>query len=68
MLFMNEYDIEMAVRRNTSHPVLRKATSFLLEFKEEVNGHSDGWAYWSAPVRSAAKLMTLIQSGNAVKT
>lgn len=65
MKFMNECDIDFAVQRHANHPVLSKATDFLYKFKEEVNAHSDGWPYWSAPVRAAAKLITLIQSGDA---
>jgi hypothetical protein len=63
--FMNEYDIDTAVLRHARHPVLGPAARFLDAFKDEVNAHSDGWPYWSAPVRSAAKLMTLIERGDA---
>ena len=61
MLFMNEFDIDMAIQR-TKDPVIRKAVQFLVGFKDQVNSHSDGWAYWGAPVKAAAKLMTLIQN------
>jgi hypothetical protein len=62
MMYMNDYEIERAVRRYEGHPVLGKATAFLLAFMHEVNAHSDGWAYWRPPVESAKKLMMLIQS------
>lgn len=65
MIFMNEYDIDYACQRYAAHPVLGPATRFLSHFKDEVNAHSDGWPYWSAPVKSAAKLMALIQQGTA---
>ena len=60
MLFMNEYEIDEAVRRHTHDPILAEATRFLQEFKNEVNAHSDGWAYWQPAIRSAKQLMTLI--------
>jgi hypothetical protein len=62
MMFMNEWDIRETARRYAAHPALGPATTFLLEFMEEVNAHSDGWPYWSPPVRSAAKLMALINT------
>jgi hypothetical protein len=65
--FMNEYDIEDAVRTLGNDPVLGKAARFLKEFMDQVNSHSDGWAYWRAPVAAAGQLMTLIEQGMAVK-
>jgi hypothetical protein len=62
MLFMNETEIDMAVSRFNNHPVLSRATRFLRAFRDDVNGHSDGWPYWSAPVKAAAQLMKLIQT------
>jgi hypothetical protein len=44
-------------------PVLGKAVRFLSAFKDEVNSHSDGWAYWKLPSNAAGQLMTLIQAG-----
>lgn len=61
MRFMNEFDIESAHNRYRNHPVLGKATRFLLEFMNEVNAHSDGWPYWAVPVRAARQLMELIE-------
>ena len=66
MLFLNENDIEMYTGRFAAHPALGPATRFLTRFKDEVNRHSDGWPYWSAPVRAAAKLMGLIERGDRV--
>jgi len=63
MLYMNDYDIQIAGHRHGCHPVLGKAVRFLAAFKDEVDSHSDGWAYWRAPLKSAVKLMTLIQNG-----
>jgi hypothetical protein len=63
LLYMNDYDIELAKQVLSGDPVLGPAVRFLEAFKEEVDSHSDGWAYWHAPVAAAAKLMTLIQDG-----
>jgi hypothetical protein len=60
MNYMNDYDIMLAQQRANT-PVLRKAVQFLAAFKEQVNDHSDGWAYWKCPVNAANKLMELIQ-------
>lgn len=61
MKFMNEMDIQDAVDRFRNDPVLGPATRFLNNFKNEVNAHSDGWPYWSQPVRAAAKLIELVE-------
>jgi hypothetical protein len=65
MMFMNEYEIDFAVEHHASHPVLAKATKLLAAYRDEINRNSDGWPYWSIAVKAAAKLMVLIQSGNA---
>ena len=65
MMFMNEYEINDRAERYRNHPVLGPATRFLQAYMGEVNAHSDGWPYWSPPVKAAAKLMTLIQRGDA---
>jgi hypothetical protein len=59
---MNKYEIDEAARCYATDPILGKASRFLQEFKDEVNAHSDGWAYWKPAMISAAKLMTLIRS------
>jgi hypothetical protein len=61
--FMNTYDIDEAVNILGNDPVLGKAARFLKEFKDQVDSHSDGWAYWRAPVAAANQLMTLIEAG-----
>ena len=67
MLYMNDFDIAIATQRNADHPVLSRATAFLVEFRDEVNSHSDGWPYWSAPLKAARKLMELVQSDDATE-
>ena len=61
MNYMNGSEIDCATQRFSQHPILSKATAFLAAFKEEVDSHSDGWAYWKAPVAAANKLMEMIQ-------
>ena len=67
MMFMNEWEIREQCDRWRWHQTLGPATRFLRDFMVEVNQHSDGWPYWSPPVRSAAQLMTLIQNGSATE-
>lgn len=59
-MWMNEMDIDQAVERFKAHPVLGKYARFLSAFRDEVNAHSDGWAYWKAPAKAADRLMTLM--------
>ena len=61
MRYMNNYDIERALRRYGSHPILGPATRTLANLAEWTNSHSDGWAYWPKPCRAAARLMELIE-------
>lgn len=63
MLFMNRWDIDNAVAHHRHNPVLGPASKFLAAFRDEVDANSDGWAYWIPPVKSAKKLMELIQKG-----
>jgi hypothetical protein len=59
--WMNTYDIDEAVERFQNRPVLGKAARLLAEFRDEVNAHSDGWAYWQAPSKAAGRLIDLLQ-------
>jgi hypothetical protein len=59
---MNTYDIDEAAYRLRTGPI-GEAAQFLKRFKDEVNRVSDGWAYWPPPVRAAAKLMDIVESG-----
>jgi hypothetical protein len=60
-MWMNEHEIEDALRRYHGHPVLGPAARTLDSLATAVNGCSDGWPYWQAPSRAAARLMSLIQ-------
>lgn len=59
--FMNRWDVDMAVDRFKKHPVLSRATKFLQDLRDETDAHSDGWAYWKAPLHAAGQLMGIIQ-------
>lgn len=63
MRFMNEYDVEslMITTSPGETPVLRQAVQTLANLVEWTNSHSDGWAYWPKPARSAARLMELVE-------
>ena len=64
MMFMNEYEIEDALRRfePTETPNLATAAAALARLCLWTNRNSDGWPYWSKPIRASAKLQTLINS------
>jgi hypothetical protein len=59
-MWMNRHEIDEAVERFASHPVLGKYARFLAAFRDEVDEHSDGWPYWKLPIQAADKLMTLL--------
>lgn len=63
MLYMNDYDIEMARRlaRREDAPVIAAGVEILDRLRDWTDRNSDGWAYWRKPVQAASKLMTLIQ-------
>lgn len=64
MRYMNEPEIVAATVRHADHAVLSPAARFLVAFMHEVNGASDGWAYWKPPVKAARKLMELLERGD----
>jgi hypothetical protein len=61
-MWMNRWDIQFAVERNSLDTVKGKAARFLAAFMEETDEHSDGWCHWPLPGRAADKLQNLIQS------
>ena len=61
MRFMNQWAITDAVRLYEDHPVLGPATRTLENLADWANANSDGWCYWPAPCKAAAKLQELIQ-------
>lgn len=62
MMFMNEPEIKGAAQAQHDCPNVRKGVWLLLKLMQAVNAQSDGWPYWSAPVKAAEKLMTLLQT------
>lgn len=60
MSWMNEYEIDDAVRQYGDHPVLGPATRTLSSLRDATNANSDGWPYWTKPSRAASRLMELI--------
>lgn len=60
---MNEYEINEAAQKFAGHPLLGPATQTLASLVTAVNGCSDGWPYWRAPSRAAAKLQDLVTQG-----
>jgi hypothetical protein len=63
-MWMNEYDIEDALRLTAYYelPNARRAAEILSKLKDWTNDNSDGWPYWSKPAKAADKLMTALQS------
>ena len=64
---MNEYEINEAAQRFAGHPLLGPATQTLANLVTAVNGCSDGWPYWRAPSKAAAKLQDLITQATAAE-
>jgi hypothetical protein len=64
MLYMNEFDIDVARRRFTrANCPNRLALVMVVEHLKDWTGdHGDGWAHWTAPRQAAVKAMKLIQS------
>lgn len=62
--WMNEYEIEDHLARRANHPTLGPLVRTLANLVEEVNGCSDGWPYWKAPAKAAAKAMDLLMGNH----
>lgn len=64
MRYMNDYDLDNAVRRfdNGSVPNRLAVAVMVARLADWANSHSDGWAYWPKPCRSAARAIALIDS------
>lgn len=61
MPFMNEYDIDDAVRvlEQVDSPTLRYA-QYLSDWRDIINNNSDGWPYWKVGTGAAQKLMAAV--------
>lgn len=70
MRFMNEYDIDYALRRfmpydgpdDSPTPNRARLAVLVNNLADWADGHSDGWHSWPKPVRAAAKAIALIES------
>jgi hypothetical protein len=67
MSWMNEYEVDDAVRQFRFDPVLGPVTMTLSNLVVWTNLNSDGWPYWVKPARAATKLMELIQDAQKVQ-
>lgn len=63
MRYMNEYDIDSALRDYDPAIVPNRAYLALVvdALREWTNRNSDGWAYWPKPARAANRAMELIE-------
>ena len=61
-MWLNQSDIEGLASRTHSCPNVRKGVRLLHRLMQAVNAQSDGWAYWTAPSRSAEPLVKLLQT------
>jgi hypothetical protein len=64
MRFLNDYDIASARQRyGRGETPNRLALVMVIDnLREWTDQHSDGWAYWSKPCRSAAAAIALVES------
>lgn len=63
MLYMNDGDILAAYQRHTRNGrhTSAKAAMKLDYFRDHIDQVSDGWAYWRPAVKSAKRLIELVQ-------
>lgn len=61
-MWMNEYDVEAAVRDfdPAEVPNLAAGAQALAALVEWTNSNSDGWPYWPKPAQAAKRLMDLL--------
>ena len=62
MRYMNEWDIESALRRFDPGQTPNRAhlAATVSALRDWTNRNSDGWAYWPKPARAARQAMELI--------
>lgn len=67
---MNEYEIADAVNRfdRGETPNLLAGAKTLDRLCQWTNRNSDGWPYWSKPVRAAERLITLLLAADSVRS
>ena len=65
MRYWNEFDVQDAIGRfGPSCHNLTVGVLILTRLMNWTNGHSDGWAYWPKPCRSANRLMELMDNAD----
>jgi hypothetical protein len=70
MQFMNEYDIDFALRRflpygdivGSPTPNRARAAVVVNNLADWANQNSDGWVYWQKPRRAAQRLVAAVAS------
>lgn len=62
MTWMNEMEIDEAVRVFAQDPVLGPASRYLSDYRHLINRNSDGWPYWSAGTRPAGTLCEILSA------
>ena len=65
MRFMNEWDVDLALRRFDPSQVPNRAylAQVVGAIRDYTNTHSDGWAYWRKPLNACARAFELIDGG-----
>jgi hypothetical protein len=63
-MFMNEYDIEEALRRfdRDDTPNLAHASLSLYRLMRWTNSNSDGWPYWPKPRNAAKRVVEMLET------
>jgi hypothetical protein len=65
-MWMNEYEIDEVLERTRRHlPEIWPYAKFLSDWRDVVNGNSDGWPYWKAGSQCAEKLMDMLKEADA---
>ena len=61
-MWMNEYDVDEAVRLFDANevPNLARGATTLANLVRWTNSNSDGWPYWSKPSNAAKSLQTML--------
>lgn len=66
MRFMNEWDIDLLLRRTSVDTPNRAAGAIVLSaLARWTNENSDGWVYWPKPARAAGSLMKVLEEGQS---
>lgn len=64
--FFNQYEVERIAEHATYYPHLAPFGAIALAYVERINANSDGWAYWKAGHRAAAKFLDKLNRATSV--